>query len=180
MNAGLALDGLEEHRSDAGALLGEDVTQGVNVVGIDADEATRQRAERVLSPALHRRGNGLHRTAVEALVEADDVKAAVAATLRPEASEFDGALVGLGTRVAKEGAPLLRRVGARVLRRGHTGIRKLGDAARDLSPVLDLEVVRDVQELVDLLLDGTRERGMAVAQTVHGDASEEVEILLAV
>ena len=88
--------------------------------------------------------------------------------------------MGLGARVAKEGAPLLRRVGTRVLGRDHTGIRKLGDATRDLSPVLDLEVVRDVQELVGLLLDGARERGMAVTQTVDGNAGKEVEILLAV
>ena len=117
---------------------------------------------------------------MEALVEANDVKATVATALRPEASKLDGALVGLGTRVTKEGAPLLRRVGTRVLGRDQTGIRKLGNSTRDLSPVLDLEVVRDVQELVDLLLDGTRERGVTVTQAVDGNAGKEVEILLAV
>ena len=116
---------------------------------------------------------------MEALVEADDVVAAVAATLGPEAGELDGALVGLGAGVAKECAPdlgLVRGGGGRLAR---TGVRELREPARNLAAVLDLEVVGDVQQAFRLANDSLVELGVVVAQAVHGDAGEEVQVLAA-
>src|SRR6185295_6523734 len=41
-------------------------------------------------------------------------------------------------------------------------------------------VIRDVQQLGGLAADGLDHRRMAVPEAVHGDASEEVEVALAV
>ena len=180
MHARLALDGLEHDGTDVGATLLEHGAQGVDVVRVDGQEATGQRLERVLRPALHRGGDRLHRAAVEALVEAHDVKATVAAALGPQARELDGALVGLGAGVAKERAPPLRLVRARVLGRALPGVGELRDATRHLTTVLDVEVVGDVQQLAGLLGHGRLENRVPVSQTVHGDAAKEVQVLTTV
>ena len=179
MHAALALDGLEQHGADVGAALGKDGAQGLDVVGVDGHEAAGQRLERVLRPALHCGRDGLHRAAVEALVEADDVVATVAAALGVQARELDGALVGLGAGVAKERAPELRFIRGGRGGLALAGVGGLREHTGHLAPVLDLEVVGDVQQLGHLAAHGRVERGVVVAQTVHGDAGKEVEVVVA-
>ena len=105
--------------------------------------------------------------------------AAVAATLGPQTGELDGALVGLGTRVAEERAPGLRLVRGGVAGLAVTGVGDLREQSGHFAAVLDLKVVRDVQELARLLGNGGIEPRVLVPEAIHRDAGEKVKVVSA-
>ena len=104
-----------------------------------------------------------HGAAVEAAEEADEV--------RPPgviAGQLDGRLDRLGARVGHE---------------ADRGFLERGDLVQllgQVDPYLVIEVGRDVDELVGLLLDGLHHLGMGVAGGGDGDAGGEVEEAIAV
>ena len=105
---------------------------------------------------LARRRQRRDRAAVEAVPGRDDLGFLGVNLVRVLARDLDGALVGLGARVAEE-----RLVESRErdeLRRG-VGLR------------LRVVEVRAVDELLRLLGDGRDERPVIVAEHVHGDAA---------
>ena len=85
--------------------------------------------------------------------------------MRVLARNLDGTLVCLGARIAEE-----RLVEA----------REFDELRRCIGLRLCVVEVRAVDELLCLLGDGRDERLVVVAEHVHGDAAEEVEVLLAV
>ena len=170
MHTTLALDRLEHHGTNFAPQLPEDRTQFIDIVGRAGHKATRQRAETILQPILHSGGNGLERTAVEAAAHAHDSVAAVTGTLGVQARELHRALVGLGAGVGKEGLPnlLIRSRGTKSSCRGliagdngigkhartiYVVVSKLGQQRRDLSTLLDVEVIGDMHELFGLCLE---------------------------
>ena len=109
---------------------------------------------------------------------------------------FEGkrALVGFGTRIGKERLPhlLVRSRGTERSGRGliaggngigqhartiYVVVGKLGQQRRDLSTLLDVEVVRHMQKLFGLSLERREHCRVAVAKAAHTDTSEKVEIL---
>ena len=170
VHATLTLDRLEHHGANFTAQLLKDRTQFIDIVGRAGHKATRQRAEAVLQPILHGGGNGLERTAVEPAAHAHDGVAAITGTLGVQACELHRALVGLGARVGKEGLPnlLIRSRGTKSSCRGliaggngigkhartiYVVVSKLGQQRRDLSALLDVEVIGDMHELFGLCLE---------------------------
>jgi hypothetical protein len=87
--------------------------------------------------------------------------AVAAAQAGVSAGQLERALPGLGAAVAEEGA----------VQPGEAG-----QAPRQLCLVGMIEKVGDVDQFARLPLQGARDGGMAVAQGVHPDAAEEVEI----
>ena len=170
VHATLTLDRLEHHGTNLAPQLLKDRTQLVHIVGRAGHKATRQWAEAVLQPILHGGGNGLERTAVEPAAHAHDGVAAITGTLGVQARELHRALVGLGARVGKEGLPnlLIRSRGTKSSCRGliagdngigkhartiYVVVSKLGQQRRDLSALLDVEVIGDMHELFGLCLE---------------------------
>ena len=170
VHATLTLDRLEHHGTNLAPQLLKDRTQLVHIVGRAGHKATRQWAEAVLQPILHGGGNGLERTAVEPAAHAHDGVAAITGTLGVQARELHRALVGLGARVGKEGLPnlLIRSRGTKSSCRGliagdngigkhartiYVVVSKLGQQRRDLSALLNVEVIGDMHELFGLCLE---------------------------
>ena len=169
MHATLTLDRLEHHGTNFAPQLLKDCTQFIDIVGRAGHKATRQRAETILQPILHGGSNGLERTAVEAAAHAHD-SAAVSGTLGVQARKLHRALVGLGAGVGKEGLPhlLVRSRGTKSSCRGliaggngigkhartiYVVVSKLRQQRRDLSTLLDVEVIGDMQKLFGLSLE---------------------------
>ena len=117
---------------------------------------------------------------METAAHAYDGVAAVTSTLGVQTRELHRALVGFGTRIGKEGLPhlLARRRSAerscRGLIAGGNGIGnhartiyvvvgKLGQQRRDLSTLLDVEVVRHMQKLFGLSLECRKHCRISVA-----------------
>ena len=197
VHATLTLDRLEHHGTNFAPQLLKDRTQFIDIVGRTGHKATRQRAETILQPILHSGGNGLERTAVEAAAHAHDSVAAVTGTLGVQASELHRALVGLGAGVGKEGLPnlLIRSRGTKSSCRGliaggngigkhactiYVVVGKLGQQRRDLSTLLDVEVIGDMHELFGLCLERREHSRVAMTQAAHADAGKKVEVLTAV
>ncbi len=108
-------------------------------------------------------GQCAHRAAVEGAVEADEL---LAAGVVP--GELDGGLDGLSARVAEEGErPFLEG-----------GDLVQAFAQPDLQRVI--EVRRNVNKAVRLLLNGRDDFGVAVAGGGDGDAGSEVDEAVAV
>src|SRR5690606_39948349 len=100
------------------------------------------------------------RTAVEAVVERDDLVGAVAVELAPFACQRDRPFVGLGAAVGKEHAIKARRA------RDALGQFKRGSVK---------EGRRRVDELTGLLFEGSSDLRRAVAQAVHGPTLNEIQ-----
>ena len=150
MHPALALHRLEQHGGH-GRVDGR--LERVEVVPGHVPEALGQRLERLVLGGLAGGVQRGERAAVERAVGADDDVAAPAA---PLAGQLDGALVGLGARVAEEdlAAPAQQPVeGA-----GHVG------------PDVGAEQVRHVQEGAGLLGQGVGHRRVGVAEGGDGQA----------
>ena len=193
MHTALALDWFEHHGTDFTAQLLKDCTQLIHIVGCAGHKATRQRAETVLQPILHGRGNGLERTTVKAAAHAHDGVASVAGTLGVQTRELHRALVGLGTGIGKERLPhlLARSRSAKCRRRGLVAsgnrvgkhactvriiVSELGQQRRDLAALLDVEIVGDMQEPLGLILERRQHCRIAVAQAAHANTGKKIEV----
>ena len=91
-----------------------------------------------------------------------------AGLLAVQARELEGGLVRLGARVAEVDPARLPRAGEALQPRGELELRR------------GREVVRDVSEGRGLSRDGLDENGMRVAQSIHRDSRQEVEVTHAV
>ena len=162
VDAALALDGLEH---DGGRLLAHHRLELLDVVVVDVVKAVRQRAEAFVVLRLARRRQRCDRTAVEAVPGRDDLGFLRVELMRVLARDLDGALIRLSARVAEE-----RLVEA----------REFDELRRCVGLRLRVVEVRAVDELLRLLGDGRDERFVVMAEHVHSDAAEKVEVLLAV
>ena len=180
MHTAFALDRLEHHSANLASQLLKDCVQFIYIVGCACHKATRQRAETVLQPILHGRGNGLERTTMKSAAHTHDGVATVAGTFGVQTRELHRALVGLGTGIGKERLPhlLARSRSAKRRRRGLVAsgnrvgkhartvrivVGELGQQRRDLAALLNVEVVGDMQELLGLGLERREHRRVAVA-----------------
>ena len=180
MHTALALNRLEHDGANLASQLLKDCTQLIDIVGRAGHKATRQRTETVLQPILHGGGNGLECTAVEATAHAYDGVAAVTSTLGVQTRELHRSLVGFGTRIGKERLPHLlvrsrdtERSGRGLIAGGngiaqnartiYVVVGKLGQQRRDLSTLLDVEVIGDMHELFGLRLERREHCRVAVA-----------------
>src|SRR4051794_9234499 len=155
-DAALALDRLEQDR-------GGPVVDGVgDRLGgrLDRDEARDERCERRLLGLLRRGGQRAVRAAVGPPGQHD----------------------GLSPRpfLARELERPLDRLGARVREEDRPAERALRQSLREADHRLGVEEVADVDELARLRADRLDDARVAVADTRHGDAREEVEVLVAV
>ena len=101
---------------------------------------------------------------MERLIHDDDLGRAVAPGLAPLAADLDGALSRLGAAVAEKNP-------------GHT--RLFEDDVGEIELGDRVEVVRDMQQRLGLLLDRLDDSRVAVTEVVGSDASDEVEVLVA-
>jgi len=162
-HAALALDGLEHHGADL--VLGDQLPDALEIVGLGVDEARREGLEVLVVVLLPGRGQGRDRAAVEAVHKRDDriaVLPVVRLAVLPRG--LDGALVGL-------------RAGVREEDLFHAGLlaeqlRELGARGREVE-------VGGVLELVQLGLDGRLPGLVLHAEDVDRDAAAEVDVFLA-
>ena len=160
-DARLTLDRLDEQRGDA---IVEGRFERLDR-GVDELDARGHRQERLLHVRLAGEGERAHRAAVEGVGEGEDARA-LGAAVQP--GELERGLVRLGAGVAEVDA---------------AGVARAGEALeprRELELRLGREVVRDVRERRGLLRDRVDEDRVRVAERVHGDPREEVEVAAAV
>ena len=141
------------------------MTAAASAVGVAVrheGDAAGQRLERLAVGRLGGQRERAHGAAVEGALGGDDVGAAGAP------GELERGLVGLGAGVGEEdlagGAP----PSSDPSRRSASAHLRLGG-----------EEVRDVAEGLQLGGDRLDQRRVGVAEGVHGDAAEQVEVLLA-
>ena len=170
MHAAFTLHAFEHNRADIVAPLGEQGLERRNVVLDGVDEPRRQGFERLLFGRLRRSGQRSERPAVEAPIERHDGLGASLVLFGPQASEFDGALVGLGTRIGEEALPRGRVLffGARVEQTG----QKLGNLAASL----DIVVIAHMDELRRLCRNRIRHRRMAMSEAHSAYPRHEIEV----
>ena len=157
-DAALALDRLDQ---DGGGLRRDGGAKRVQIAIGHVNEARRVRIEALEMLFLAASRDGRQRAPVKGAGGADDlVPALVAALVMVFARHLDGALIGLGARVAEEhgvGKGVLRQRGRHRLLAGH--------------PVQ----VRGVPQPARLVLQGLDQMGMAMAQRGHRDARTEIQ-----
>ena len=134
------------------------------VVERHAHEALHQRLEARLHLAAAGRRQRGERAAVEGLLHDDDRRLGDAAVVAVLARDLDRRLVGFQPGVAEE----------HLVQAGD-----LGDAVGGLLLQRDLEQVGAVDDAADLLGERVHQARMIVAERVHGDAGERVQVLLA-
>ncbi len=162
-HAALALDGLGQDGAD---VFVHDVLDGLEVVELGIAEAGGQGLEVAVDGILTGGGAGGEGAAVEGVLHRDDDEAlGMAVILGVLAGELDLAFVGLGAGVGKE--DLIKAA-------------VLDDELRGLDGGLIVEVVGAVEDGLRTLLQALDDGGMAVAETVDGDAADEIEVLVAV
>src|SRR5690606_32045843 len=165
-HARLALHGLDDERGDLAALGHgrgrERLLERGDVVERDELDPARERLERLAVRGLRRQRERPHGPAVEAALEREDARASRAAR------HLERRLVGLRARVREEHARALGCLGEREQALGERDLRR------------GAEEVRDVAERAELGRDRGRERRVRVAERVHRDAREEVEVPLPV
>ena len=159
-DAGLALDGLDEERRDG---VVEGVLERLDRGG-DVLDAAGQRLERLAHVRLAGERERAHRAAVEAVDEREHAGAGAARVVEPR--ELERGLVRLGAGVAEPGPAVVARPG------------EARDALGELERGLGREVVGHVREPGRLRGDRLDEHGVRVAERVHRDAGEEVEVLV--
>src|SRR5581483_9176292 len=128
-------------------------------------EAGRRLAEALEILLVAGGGDGGERAAVEGALEGDDAPAlrvAVGEMVTPR--QLDGALAGLGARVAEEYL---------------VGERRLAQPFRQPLLAGDAVEVGAVPQLLGLADEGGDQLGMGMAQRVDGDAAGEIEVALA-
>jgi hypothetical protein len=158
-HAALALDGLDYDGCD---VLPDHALDGLGVpVLVVLERLADQGLEGVLVLLLAGGPQRGGRAAVEPVQGGHDLLLAGVAH-----GELQGALVGLSTAVDEQGA---------VEAPGGDGSDLLGEARL----LLHVVEVRDVHHLRDLVLDRLHPSGVGVSQGVHGDARDEVEVLVA-
>ena len=194
VHTALALNRLEHDGADLASQLLKDRTQLVDIVGRTGHKTARQRTETILQPILHGGGNGLERTAVEAAAHAHDGVATVTGTLGIQARELHRALVGFGAGVGKERLPhlLVRSRGTERGGRGliasgdgigkhartiHVIVSELGQQRRDLTALLNVEVIGNMHELFGLCLERREHSRVAVTKAAYTNTGKKVEIL---
>ena len=162
-HAALALDGLGQDGAD---VFIHDVLDGLEVVELGIAEAGGQGLEVAVDGILTGGRASREGAAVEGVLHRDDDEAlGMAVILGVLAGELDLAFVGLGAGVGKE--DLIKAA-------------VLDDELRGLDGGLIVEVVGAVEDGLRTLLQALDDGGMAVAETVDGDAADEIEVLVAV
>ena len=141
------------------------LAQRVGVVARDGGEAARKRPEAVVVGETRGRRERAQGAAVEAAVEADDLRVDVVAGAGVLARELDRALRRLRARVAEEDLAAEARLA-----------QALGQAQRGLGE----EQVGRAGERTGLLLDRGDDPRVTVAGVVDREPGEEVQVLLAV
>ena len=167
-DAALALHQL--HHDGAGVLVGGLFQRGKVARG-HVVKISREGAEVVVEHVLAGGGQGRQCAAMEGVDQRDDLIPALAIGIYAVfAGALDRALVGLGARVGKEGLPnlLIRSRGTKSSCRGliaggngigkhartiYVVVSKLGQQRRDLSALLNVEVIGDMHELFGLCLE---------------------------
>jgi hypothetical protein len=160
----LALEHFEEDGHHGLVALGHALDRGEVVVG-NAHEAAHQRLEARLRLARAGGRERGERAAVPGLLHHDDRGVLDAALVAVEARELDRALVRLGAGVGEEDV---------------VHLRERAEALGELLLLRHAEVVGRVDQLGELVLHALGEHGMRVAQPVHGDPGERVQVALAV
>ena len=149
-----------------GKLCNSGFLDGLEVVELGIAEAGGQGLEVAVDGILTGGGAGGEGAAVEGVLHRDDDEAlGMAVILGVLAGELDLAFVGLGAGVGKE--DLIKAA-------------VLDDELRGLDGGLIVEVVGAVEDGLRTLLQALDDGGMAVAETVDGDAADEIEVLVAV
>ncbi len=163
-HAALALHDLHH---DGCALVFRDQPRKIRqIVRFGIDEPVRQRQEIVVEHVLPGRGQRGDGPAVETVFERDDGGIFLALLiLRPFPGGLDGALVRLRAGVAEE--DLL-----------HAGL--FAQQLRELRARLGVVKVRDMLQRPELLCDGRHPLLVGYAEDIDGDASGQVDVLLAV
>ena len=164
VDAAFALDGFEEDGHHVLVAFGC-LFQGLHVVERHADEPFDQRAEALLHLFIARGGQCGDAAAVEGLFVHHDLRPLDAAVVPVFASQLDRRLVCFQAGAAEEG------VGQ---------ARQLGERGRQPFLVGHVVVVAAVDDLADLVLQRGHELGVVVAERVHGDTGQRVEVFLAV
>src|SRR5829696_1450809 len=162
MDAAFALDRLDQ---DGSRLRTHEVLRGLEVAERRVDEAADHRAEALLHRGLARRGETAVGAAVEGSREAQDL-----GLLRPVLRM--GVLAGKLCRC-------LYALGAGVAEEHFIEVRSTGQEISNLGLDRYLIQVGAVDQPLGLLLYGLHERGVAVPQRVRRDASDEVQVVVA-
>jgi len=160
VHAAFTLDHLKEHGCDIGVRAG-DFFQRSDVVERHAHEAFDQRLKASVYLGIaggRQRGN---RAAMKGLFIHDHFSARDALVVAVLARNLQSGLIGFQARVAEEDV-------------GHA--RALDQQAGQLFLQRHLVVVAAVDHLLDLILQCGHQFGVLVAQRVHGDAGERVQI----
>ena len=160
VDASLALDGF--HHDGRGLLLRNRFFEGFDLVEREVDHARDHGLEPFVVLGLGRGADGAVGAAVKGVLEGHDLVLGFPADVgRPPARELQGRLDGLRPAVAEE-HPGREGVIHEQLRELHVGFRVVQ--------------VGDVHQLRGLLRHGADDLGHPVAQGVHRDAPQEIEI----
>jgi hypothetical protein len=161
-HAGLALDGLHQHR---GHLVVQHRLDGVRVAEGHLAEALHLGLEERREGGLAAGAHGGQRAPVERVGGGHDLPGAAARQLPPLARQLDGALVGFRAGAAQEHAPEPALVRERAAEPHLRGVE---------------EARAPVHQPAGLLRERARHLGGRVAQRVDRPALHEVEVALAV
>jgi hypothetical protein len=162
--AALALIGLDQDGDDV-LVMRRQLGDRVGVAEGDAHEAAHQRLEAGLHLAVAGRRQGGHGASVKALFHDDDGRIVDAPVMTMETREFDRRFVGLGAGIAEESAVHAGQ-GAELVGQGLLQ----GDTVQ----------VRRVDQSPGLLAQGARQFRMGMAQAVDGNASDRIQIPVAI
>jgi len=160
----LALHGLQDHRRRGGR--SDRRLQGLVVTELQLDEAGHSGTEALQVAGIAGRVDRRQGPAMEGAVKADNVDPLLLPPSPVElARRLDGALDRLGSGVGEED-----HVGEGLRRQGLGQLHLLGDG----------EDIGHVPQLVGLGLEGRDQLRMGMAERIHGNARQGVEVGLAV
>jgi len=162
VDAAFALDGFDDDRGGFGIDSGG---KFVEVAGVNLNEAGREGIKADFDLGIAGGGEHGEGSAMEALVEGDDLVAARGGVFVAEACEFAGGFVGFEAAVAEE---------------GFAGEGEAVHAFGDFDLGFGVIGVSDMPEFMCLGIGGVDEGGVAVAENGGAEACEEVDVASAV
>ena len=139
--------------------------QRLNVIERHADEAGQQRLEALLHFRVGRGAERGDAAAMKGFFAHHDLRIGNAFVVAVFARQLEGGLVGFQPAVAEKDV-------------GHA--RKRGQLRRQPLGIGHVVVIAAVNELAHLLLQGGHQLRMGVAQRVHGNAGQRIQIAVAV